>query len=95
MKRLSAFWRILTLKCDEASRISSAELDGPVPAVDQVALRLHEIGCRSCRRFSGQIRELHTISGRMAASIDPPGPQMPESTRESILRSIDENRPTG
>ena len=51
-------WRILTIKCDETTRLMSASLDGDLSFADRLAYRLHALGCRSCHRFLKQIRFL-------------------------------------
>ncbi len=55
MSRLNSLLRILTLRCEAASALSSRELDEPLPRLDRAALLCHLVACRSCRRFRKQI----------------------------------------
>lgn len=55
---LNAAKLILTLKCEQSSQIVSASMDRKLTAVERWAVRLHAIGCWSCRRFGQQIRQL-------------------------------------
>ena len=49
---------ILTLKCEQSSRIVSDSMDRDLTSVERWAVRLHYIGCWSCRRFGRQMRQL-------------------------------------
>ena len=55
---LSAAKLILTLKCEQSTRIVSDSLDRELTSVERWAVRLHYIACSSCRRFGKQLREL-------------------------------------
>jgi len=55
---------ILTLKCEESSRIVSESMDRELTAVERWAVRMHVIGCWSCRRFGQQIRQLREAMKR-------------------------------
>lgn len=56
MSQISRVWRVLTLRCEAATELSSRELDEAIPLLDRLALRCHVAVCRSCRRFRAQIR---------------------------------------
>ncbi len=56
MSRTSGLVRILTLHCDDASLLSSRELDESLPRLDRWALLCHVVACKSCRRFRRQLR---------------------------------------
>ena len=47
--------KILTLTCDESTRLVSESLERELPAGQRWAVRLHALSCRSCRRFRRQI----------------------------------------
>lgn len=53
---ISAAKLILTLKCEQSTRLVSDSLDRELSTVERWAIRLHYIGCWSCRRFGKQIR---------------------------------------
>jgi predicted anti-sigma-YlaC factor YlaD len=56
MSRLDGLRKILTLRCEAASELSSRELDEVLPRLDRAALWCHLLACNSCRRFRKQIR---------------------------------------
>ena len=55
---LSAAKLMLSLKCDQSTRIVSESLDRELMFVEKWAVRLHYISCWSCRRFGKQIRAI-------------------------------------
>jgi hypothetical protein len=57
---LNGLVRILTLHCDEASALSSRELDDSLSLIDRTALICHVVLCNSCRQFRKQIRSIRT-----------------------------------
>ena len=59
--------RILTLTCDESTRLMSDSLDTELPYGERLAFRLHSVICLHCRRFSRQIRFLRVAMKRLAA----------------------------
>ena len=58
MRILAALKLILTLSCEESTRIVSDSLDRDTSSVERWAVRLHGIGCWSCRRFRRQMQFL-------------------------------------
>ena len=44
------------LNCREASKLASDSLDRPLPLGKRVAVRVHLLMCRFCRRYLEQIR---------------------------------------
>lgn len=46
--------RVLTLCCDESTRLVSESLDRELPFGERLAVRLHALSCRSCRRCKKQ-----------------------------------------
>lgn len=57
-KFLAAAKLILTLKCEQSTHLVSNSLDRELSAAERWAVRLHYIGCWSCRRFGKQMRQL-------------------------------------
>lgn len=56
MKVLRRIHYILTLRCEEASRLASERLDRPLTWYERAALRGHQISCWSCRHFANQLQ---------------------------------------
>jgi hypothetical protein len=56
MNSMNWLLRTLTLRCEEASELSSQELDSALSLGDRLALFGHVAVCKSCRRFRAQIR---------------------------------------
>jgi len=65
MSVLSDIKMVLTLKCDESSRLLSDELDRPLRSAERIALRLHLLGCRACRRARRCFAHIQDILRRM------------------------------
>jgi hypothetical protein len=83
--------QILNLRCEDASSLTSKELDEPLRLAESLALRGHVLICRSCRRLRRQLRFLRaainhrsTESDRDGAGLDTLSPQ----ARERIERAI-------
>jgi hypothetical protein len=85
--------RLLTLPCEEITRLVSESLDGDLPWVQRWALRIHFLYCKACRRFKRQARFLGQALRRMAGEPDGPGePNLalsPEARRR-IRQSLEE-----
>ncbi len=88
MARYEIVWRILTLRCEEASRLSSESLDRALSGSDRLAWRLHLLVCVSCRRYRREILTLRRISTRFHDPVDSPAATLPEEARERIKRSL-------
>ena len=61
-KTIAAIRLLLTLTCHESTRLLSAAEDRKLTGVESWALRLHFIGCHSCRRFRVQLHHLRRIA---------------------------------
>lgn len=95
MKRtLLTIWRILTLPCEDSTRLMSASLDQQLPWSERVAFRLHAVGCGSCRRFFRQIRFLRTAAEQQCrAPNDTTGDDsnaLPPAARQRLEQSVQE-----
>jgi hypothetical protein len=94
MRRLGAVWRVLHLRCREASRLASESLDRDLGAIDRLALRSHLLCCLACRRYRRQIGLLRVAMCRLAAHAeaddDLPGPPLPDDVRDRIERALRE-----
>ena len=87
-RRFPRLRMILTLRCAEASRLSSAALDRPLSRTERVALRGHLLCCASCRRFRRQawaLRDLAREAGRtMASPLPQPSAALSNDARARI-----------
>ena len=59
---------ILTLHCDEASRLTSESFERRLDFHERVAMRFHVVLCRSCRRFRKQLELLHEAFRNLSQS---------------------------
>ena len=66
MSRLNSLLRVLTIRCEAASELSSRELDDSLPRPDRAALLCHVLACRSCLRFRAQVRLIRKAVRRRA-----------------------------
>ena len=90
MKILSAIKLILTLHCDESSRLVSQSLDRDLSFSERWAVRLHRVGCWSCRRLARQLKFIRQAA-RTAGKPEIFGShQLSEATRSRILERIRE-----
>ena len=81
MKPLKSLWWVLTLPCEEASRIVSDERDRALSRLEKVALRAHLVSCGRCKRFKTQLKVLHDAAD---AAQD-----MPDEARNRIRATIE------
>ena len=83
--------RIITLRCEEASSLTSKELDEPLRLAEKLAIRGHTLVCRSCRRLRRQLQFLHAAFQRRESDPETPGPghgALSPEARARIERAI-------
>jgi hypothetical protein len=91
MSWLEQLLKILTLRCEEASVLTSRELDEPLGLAERLAVRSHTLVCGSCRRFRRQVQFLRAalIRRDAAALEDGPGPDtLSPEARVRIKRAL-------
>lgn len=89
-KLLAATKLILTLKCEQSTRIVSESLDRELSGVERWAVRLHYISCWSCRRFGKQLHMIRDALKTRVAGDDAEGTKLsPEALKriESAIQS--------
>ena len=89
----SSLLQILTLHCDEASALSSRELDEALPRLERVALWCHLMVCRSCREYRrqiGLIRQVLPRRDQLLVEGDPDEDILSPEARSRIARAIRE-----
>lgn len=89
MRLFKSIWHVLTLHCEEASRLTSESIDHPLAAADEAAVRLHRVSCASCRREHAQIVAIHEAALKLAnpsevVAIEP----LPEEVRDRIRTAL-------
>ncbi len=93
MRILSALTMLLTLTCDQASRLLSESQEIPLNFTQRAALRFHLWICRSCRRYRRQLhflRKLLRDSHETSQILEESLPGLTEAQRqrlEDIIRS--------
>jgi predicted anti-sigma-YlaC factor YlaD len=93
MSRLDGLRKILTLRCEAASELSSRELDEALPRLDRAALWCHLLACNSCRRFRKQIRLIREAvrrRERLRDETDADEGLLSSEARDRIARAIRE-----
>jgi hypothetical protein len=88
MAHYEVLWRVLSLRCEEASRLSSESLDHALSSSDRLAWKLHLLICVSCRRYRRDILALRKISNGLAGAVDRPVATLPDDARERIKRAL-------
>ena len=78
--------RIFTLRCEEASILTSREHDEPLGLAEKLALRGHILVCRSCRRLRRQLQFLHSAMQRRIADPEGAGPGQDALSPEARAR---------
>lgn len=81
------------LRCREAAALVSEAQAHPLPFRRRLALKVHLMMCRACRRFAKQVAFLHRAALRLRKE-DPPEhlpPLSPEAARAMALRIREAN----
>ena len=92
MSILRALKLLLTLRCDESSRLVSESLDRKLTFVEWCAVRLHRIGCVSCRRLLRQLELIRSAARTAGESGGIGGHELPDAARQRIVQAIREQR---
>jgi predicted anti-sigma-YlaC factor YlaD len=82
----------MNLPCREVSELVSRSLDHELPRAERLAITLHLLYCKACRRFRRQVLTLKIAMARLAS--DPSSaelaeiPQLAPQARERIKRAL-------
>jgi hypothetical protein len=93
MSWLKGLMQILTLRCEAASEQSSRALDESLPRLECIALSCHLLVCKSCRRFSKQIRVIREAirrRERLLLEADANGHVLSSEARNRIALAVRE-----
>ena len=77
---------LLTLHCEESSRLQSEGLERKLSGVERWAVRLHFLSCKACRHFRKQLAFLQEAAERRRELTE--GVKLPSETRERIQREL-------
>jgi len=81
---------ILTLNCEQASRLLSHQQDAELTRSERWALKLHLLICRACRRYKsqlGMVRKTFSIL-RGKADTSPPELRISDEKRDEIKKTL-------
>jgi hypothetical protein len=53
---MAGFLKLMNMSCEKASELASESLDRELTRGERIALRLHELICRSCRLWRRQLQ---------------------------------------
>jgi hypothetical protein len=82
------------LSCKQASQLISFSLDRPLTLRERIALQLHLIICKYCKRFSQQIQSMRVAIKQMVASIENDNTiEIPATARNRIAALVEANSP--
>lgn len=92
-----SIFQVLTLACNEASRLLSVREDRELTGLEKVGLRLHLMICRSCRCYQKFLRFLRLLISRQVLNFTEISGQWLLSNESrnriqaKILREIEKN----
>lgn len=64
-KTLKNIVLILTMRCDEASRLLSHRQEAPLGGAEKCALLFHLMICRMCRKYKRQLKLMRELFSRL------------------------------
>ena len=95
MSLFGKLWRILSLPCRAATRLSSESLDRELDAFERLALKSHLLLCVYCRRFRTQLnllrRALRLLANRLEVEDAADEIRLPDHVRRQIKQFLKEH----
>ncbi|MEM8681261.1 MAG: zf-HC2 domain-containing protein [Planctomycetota bacterium] len=88
MKLFRAIKLILTLRCEESSRLVSEALDRDLSFSERWAVRLHRMVCASCHRLKHQFDLIRQAAGKTADADPPLTHHLSADSRAKILEAV-------
>jgi hypothetical protein len=92
MNRLRTTWLLLNLPCEGMARLGSESLDRDLGRTERIALRLHLLYCKACRRYRRQVERLRLAMRRLSRDLEAgalsPAPGLPDEVRQRIKRAL-------
>lgn len=88
MKRgfLKSVWFVLTLTCDDSSRLLSDAMDRDLTRFEKLALRMHNLSCKSCKRFTKQLGFLRKSAP--SAVIEDQNAGLPSEAKKRLKKTL-------
>jgi hypothetical protein len=80
------------LSCKEVSLLVSRSMDTSLTLRERLAVRLHLLYCRGCRRFRDQVQFLRRAAQRSSESLPAGAVHLPASARERIRAALRRER---
>ncbi len=80
---------ILSLSCDESSRLLSDGLDRQLSLTERIALRGHLLACRRCRRFRHILQHLRAATDHLTRGALADADALPPLSPEARARLTD------
>lgn len=94
MSRPHSVWGLFNSSCQEMTRIASESLDHDPGLLERIALRLHVLYCKACRRYLRQVTLLKNALRGLSARIEDdqllPEIILPDDVRERIQKVLKE-----
>lgn len=88
-------WRavklLLTLRCDQSTRLMSESTQRELTRVERWAVRLHQLSCSYCRKVANQLRLVDEVARARARQ----PAAMPGDARDRIAASLPDERNRG
>jgi Putative zinc-finger len=81
------------LTCKQASQFISASLDRPLSLRERLALKLHLLICKYCKRFSQQLHDMRVALKTMTSLIENDNSiKMPSVAKDRITALVEKNQ---
>ena len=90
MSIIQAIKMVLTLPCSESSQLVSDAMDRRLTRVERLAMTLHLMVCRNCRRSRKRLQLLAEALRRLASGIAPAAPSTNASLSLEARKRIEE-----
>ncbi|MEN1680820.1 MAG: hypothetical protein AAGJ46_14620 [Planctomycetota bacterium] len=87
MRLFRAIKLLLTLRCEESTRLMSDANHRKLTGVERWAVRLHKIGCSYCRKVAEQLRLVDEAAQKRVFQIS----AMPTDARSRIAAALRED----
>ena len=85
---IKSLLKILTLTCDESSRLVSDGFERELNRTERAALRLHLVSCTGCKRMQKQLRFLHQLHQASGPGLPTIKTALPPDARHRLEQSL-------